>query len=262
MQPVHTPTPPAPAFDAPGHPPATITEHKGVRFLHLGTSWIQGAMRLSKPDQIELEYVRMMLVWLLFSPRPRHIGLLGLGCGALAKFCHQRFPDATVTVAELNPNVLGAARTLFGLPDNDARLDVRLMDAVDLVRDPRLQGRLDVLQVDLYDEHARGPVLDTPEFYQACADVLGENGIMTVNVFGEFDNYERNLRHMELAFDAVVWLPEVDDANIIALAFKRAPQIDFNELYAQAHRIRKEYNLDARKWVDGLKDWMRDHCEA
>jgi spermidine synthase len=253
---------PSPLFDAPGHPPATITEHQGVRFLHLGTSWIQGAMRLAKPDQIELEYVRMMMIWLLFCPRPRHLGLLGLGCGALAKFCYQRFPQADVTVAELNPNVIAAARALFGLPENDRRLDVRQMDAFDLVRDPRQRGRLDVLQVDLYDEHARGPVLDSPEFYQACADCLSEQGIMTVNVFGEFDNYERNLHNMGLAFDAVVWLPEVDDANIIALAFKRAPQIDFSELYGRANQVRKEYNLDARKWVDGLKEWMRDQADA
>ncbi|OEZ60130.1 spermidine synthase [Duganella sp. HH105] len=48
-------------FDAPGHPPATITEFQGVRSLHLGTSWVQGAMRLAKPDDIELEYVQMMM---------------------------------------------------------------------------------------------------------------------------------------------------------------------------------------------------------
>ncbi len=49
-------------FETPGHPPATITEYKGVRFLHLGTSWVQGAMRLAKPDNIELEYVQMMMI--------------------------------------------------------------------------------------------------------------------------------------------------------------------------------------------------------
>ena len=29
--------------------PATISEHDGVRYLHLGTPWVQGAMRLKKP---------------------------------------------------------------------------------------------------------------------------------------------------------------------------------------------------------------------
>jgi hypothetical protein len=49
-------------YDQPGHPPATITEFEGVRSLHLGTSWVQGAMRVAKPDAIELEYVQMMMI--------------------------------------------------------------------------------------------------------------------------------------------------------------------------------------------------------
>lgn len=252
-------SPPDPRFSAPGHPPATITEFEGVRYLHLGTSWVQGAMRLSRPDAIELEYVQMMMMWTLFIERPRHIAQLGLGSGALTKFCYQRFPQARVSVAELNPNVIAIDRALFGLPPNDGRLDVREMDALDFVNDPAMRGQLDVLQVDLYDEEARGPVLDSPEFYAACAACMNEGGIMTANVFGEFANYEKNLEAMEQVFDAVVWLPEVHDANVIVMAFRRAPQVDFTALYQRAGQIRKELNLPAKNWVNGLKEWMHDH---
>jgi len=245
-------------FDQPGHPPATVTEFEGVRSLHLGTSWVQGAMRLSRPEAIELEYVQMMMMWMLFMENPRHIAQLGLGSAALTKFCHARFPAARVSVAELNPNVIAICQAMFGLPPNDARLDVRQMDALDFVNDPANHGAVDVLQVDLYDEEARGPVLDSPEFYRACSDCLAQGGIMTANVFGDFDNYDKNLRHMELAFDAVVWLPEVHDANIVVVAFKDAPVLDFSVLYERAAAIRKTFNLPARKWVDGLKEWMLD----
>jgi spermidine synthase len=245
-------------FDQPGHPPATVTEFEGVRSLHLGTSWVQGAMRLARPEAIELEYVQMMMMWMLFMDHPRHIAQLGLGSAALTKFCYGRFPGARVSVAELNPNVIAVCEAMFGLPPNDARLDVRQMDALDFVNAPANHGTIDVLQVDLYDEEARGPVLDSPEFYRACSDCLTEHGIMTANVFGDFDNYDRNLQHMELAFDAVVWLPEVHDANIVVIAFKNAPVLDFSVLYERAAAIRKTCNLPARKWVDGLKEWMLD----
>jgi spermidine synthase len=248
-----------PRFSQPGHPPATITEFEGVRSLHLGTSWVQGAMRISRPDAIELDYVQMMMMWMLFIERPRRIAQLGLGSAALTKFCWQRFADARVSVAELNPNVIAICHEFFGLPPNDARLDVREMDALDFVMDPARHGTLDVLQVDLYDEQARGPVLDTPEFYQACAACLAPGGIMTANVFGDFANYDKNLRAMEEAFDAVVWLPEVHDANIVVVAFKAAPQIDFALLYERAGEIKRKYNLPAKTWVNGLKEWMRDH---
>jgi spermidine synthase len=246
-------------YDQPGHPPATITEFKGVRFLHLGTSWVQGAMRLSKPDAIELEYVQMMMMWMLFNGQPRHIVQLGLGSAALTKFCYQRFPQARVTAVELNPNVIAVCRALFALPPDDARLQVREMNALDFVTDSANHAKVDILQVDLYDEEARGPVLDTPEFYQACFDCLSEDGIMTTNVFGDFSNYDKNLQAMEMVFDAVVWLPEVHDANIVVIAFKSAPQIDFSVLFERAGAIKGSMNLPAKRWVTGLKAWMADH---
>ena len=248
-----------PRFSQPGHPPATIDEFEGVRFLHLGSSWVQGAMRLSKPDAIELEYVQMMMMWTLFLQAPRHIVQLGLGSAALTKFCYQRFPDARVTAVELNPNVIAICRALFGLPEDDARLKVREMNALDFVLDRANHGTADVLQVDLYDQDARGPVLDTPEFYQGCHDCLKEGGIMTANVFGDFSNYDKNLLAMQDVFDAVVWLPEVHDANIVVLAFKNAPQLDFSVLYERAAEIKRRWNLPAKNWVNGLKEWMRDH---
>jgi spermidine synthase len=247
-----------PRFSQPGHPPATITEFQGVRSLHLGTSWVQGAMRLNRPDAIELEYVQMMMMWMLFVQQPRRIVQLGLGSAALTKFCYQKFPEARVTAAELNPNVIAMCQAHFGLPPNDARLSVREMDALDFVMDPANHGTVDVLQVDLYDEEARGPVLDTPEFYRACADCLADGGIMTANVFGELINYDKNLQAMEQAFDAVVWLPEVHDANIVVIAFKQSPRLDFSVLYERAAEIKRRYNLPAKNWVNGLKEWMRD----
>ena len=249
---------PASRFDAPGYPPATTTEFRGVRSLHLGTSWVQGAMRLAKPDNIELEYVQMMIMWMLFMDQPRHIVQLGLGSAALTKFSYQRFPSARVTVAELNPNVIAICHAMFGLPPNDERLDVREMDAMDFVLDRANHNTVDVLQVDLYDEEARGPVLDSQEFYQGCFDCLSAEGVMTANVFGEFTNYDKNLQNMELVFDAVVWLPEVHDANIVVVAFKKAPQIDFSVLYERANAIKKSMNLPAKGWVTGLKSWMQD----
>ena len=163
-----------------------------------------------------------------------------------------------MTAVELNPNVIAICNAQFGLPSNDERLNVIEMNAMDFVLDPANHGMVDVLQVDLYDEEARGPVLDSPEFYQACHDCLRDGGIMTTNVFGDFSNYDKNLQTMEQVFDAVVWLPEVHDANIVVIAFKESPLIDFAVLYERAGAIKKTLNLPAKSWVNGLKGWMLD----
>ena len=239
-------------------PPATTTEDDGVRFLHLGTSWIQGAMRIAKPDAIELEYVQLMMVWMLFNEQPRHIAQLGLGAGALTKFCYRQFPEAKITAIELNPAVIEICQTEFGLPLNDDRLNVVQMDAMDFVMNPANKGTLDVLQVDLYDEFARGPVLDSPEFYQACSDCLKPDGILTTNLFGDHESYEKNLHSILMTFDATAWLPRVDDENMVVIGFKQAPSIDFSALYLRAAAIRQKVNLPAKSWVNGLKEWMKE----
>ncbi|HZS79929.1 MAG TPA: spermidine synthase, partial [Herbaspirillum sp.] len=173
----------ASAKASPGFAPVTLSEQDGVRYLHFGTEWVQGAMRIRKPDWIELEYVQQMMSWMLFNPVPENIVQLGLGRGSLTKFCYRQFPAAHVTAVELNPSVIAVCHSMFGLPPEDSRLSLLNMDADDFIRNDRHSGAIDALQVDLYDAAARGPVLDTPEFYTACRDSLGDNGIMTVNLF-------------------------------------------------------------------------------
>src|SRR5260370_13616642 len=59
----------APLIDAPRKPrfaPVTFSEEGCVRYLHFGTEWVQGAMRITQPDHIELEYAQQMLACLLF----------------------------------------------------------------------------------------------------------------------------------------------------------------------------------------------------
>ncbi|QAU33900.1 spermidine synthase [Janthinobacterium sp. 17J80-10] len=233
--------------------PVTLSEQDGVRFLHFGTEWVQGAMRIRKPDWIELEYAQQMMSWMLFIDQPRHIVQLGLGTGALTKFSYRQFPEAQVTAVELNPSVMAICQSMFKLPPNDERLSVIEMDALDYITDPAIAGSIDALQVDLYDATARGPVLDTPEFYLACAAALAEDGIMTVNLFGDHPSYAKNLKAMRFAFDCVLCLPEVHEGNVVALAFKRAPQLDFAWLHERAAEIKELTKLPAKSWVNGLR---------
>lgn len=236
--------------------PVTLSEQFGVRYLHFGTEWVQGAMRISKPDWIELEYAQQMMAWMLFNEQPQHIVQLGLGTGALTKFSYKWFREAQVTAVDLNPSVITICTTMFKLPANDERLSVIEMDALDYVNDPANLGRIDALQVDLYDATARGPVLDTPEFYQSCAACLTPNGIMTVNLFGDHPSYAKNLSAMHFAFDTVISLPEVHDGNVIAIAFNTTPTLDITALYERAVQITAQTKLPAKSWVNGIKAWQ------
>ncbi|WP_427310460.1 spermidine synthase [Cupriavidus sp. H39] len=238
--------------------PVTFSEMEGVRYLHFGTEWVQGAMRLRKPDAIELEYAQQMMAWLLFlspSVEEFHVVQLGLGAAALTKFCHRQFSRARVTAVELNPAVIIAGRSMFGLREDDARLTVREQDAWDYVMDGAHTGAIDVLQVDLYDATARGPVLDTTAFYRACRRTLKAPGVMTINLFGDHDSFPKNIERICEAFDnRVLVFPEVHDGNIIALAFN-GPEIDvsWEVLEARADVVEDTTGLPARDWVKKLR---------
>jgi spermidine synthase len=249
----------APLIEAPRKPrfaPVTFSEEGGVRFLHFGTEWVQGAMRLRKPDHIELEYAQQMMSWLLFLETPKRIVQLGLGAAALTKFAHRFLKRAQVEAVEVNPAVVVAARTMFNLPSDDARLTVRETDAWDFVNDRMNHGTIGALQIDLYDATARGPVLDSVAFYRATRACLTDAGIATINLFGDHPSFVRNMKRLSEAFDGrVVALPEVHDGNRVAIAFS-GPALDvpFAQLQERAKLIEKQLALPARTWVKGLQE--------
>ncbi len=50
-----------------------ITERFGVRSLHIGSDTIQSAMRLARPNDLELAYTRSMMGFLLFNEWPERV---------------------------------------------------------------------------------------------------------------------------------------------------------------------------------------------
>lgn len=233
--------------------PVTLSEQDGVRYLHFGTEWIQGAMRLRKPDWIELEYAQQMMAWMLFIEAPKRIVQLGLGAAALTKFCRHWYPKSPVTAVELNPSVIDVCRSMFKLPVDDELLTILEGDAMDFVDHKPNHRSVDVLQIDLYDATARGPVLESVEFYRSCAACLARGGIATINLFGDHPSFQRNIPAICEAFDTVICLPEVHQGNVVVIAFKNTPTLDFADLYARAAVIRDITKLPTRSWVDGIK---------
>ena len=240
------------------YPKVTMTEFKGVLNLHLGTDWIQGGMRLAHPNDIVFDYVQQMMAWMLFNSQPSHIVQLGLGAGSLTKFCYHGFPESRITAIELNPNVISVCRATFHLPPDDDRLHVIQMDAADYIASQQGRQAIDVLQIDLYDQDAQAPVFDSQSFFQQCADAMTPEGILTINIFGEQSDRAQTIANLQACFDAVVWLREVDSGNMVAIAFKEAPEIDFETLYQQAEAIRRTIRLKAVNWVDDLYTWMQE----
>ena len=239
---------------SPPLPEVNFSDQGDIRYLHLGTEWIQGSMRLDDPFAIDLEYVQRMMAWLLFVdpetvPR-RHAMQLGLGAAALTKFCHKRLRMKT-TAIELNPQVVAACRLWFKLPKDDSRLSVVLGDAQEVAAHEHWRGQVDALQVDLYDHEAAAPVLDSEAFYRDCRRLLTEDGCMTVNLFGRSSSYERSLKRIQAAFgpEAVWAFKPTREGNTVVLALREPAHPTRAQLSGRAEAIESRWGLPARKWL-------------
>ena len=236
--------------------PVTLSEADGVRYLHLGTPWVQGAMRVRKPQRIELEYVQRMLASLLWLDsaeigRGRAVQL-GMGAAAITRFTHRTLRMPT-TVVEINPGVVHACRLYFHLPRDDERLQVVTADAGRWVAGAEAQSA-QLLHVDLYDHDAAAPVLDDEAFYAACRALLVDGGVMSVNLFGRAASFDRSAARIAAAFGAdQVWrLRPTTEGNTVVIAGRAVAVPDRDGLLARAALIESRWGalgLPARKWL-------------
>lgn len=233
----------------------SLSEERGIRTLHFGSVWVQGAMRIADPFRLELEYTRDLFAGILFNPAPKHITLVGLGAGSATKFAWKQFPKAHITNVEIDPAVISCARAHFALPADSRRMQTVCADGDAYIAGK--PGSADYLIVDAYDAAARGPVLASPEFYGHCRAALKLEGtsVLAVNLFGKHESYRLNIRNIGRAFDGrMLALPATDRGNVIVFGFAGEPiDVAIADLRRQATALKAATGLEFPKWLTGLR---------
>ena len=208
----------------PSPPPACyaplVTTVGKRRMLEFSPGVVQSEMLLADPSRLVLAYCRAIMCFALFVPHPRHIIMVGLGGGSLAKFCHRHFPEARITIIELRADVI-ALRTQFALPPDDARLCVVHADAATWLAD--FKGSADVLVVDGFDHSGMAAALGTARFYADCRRALADGGVLAANFISYDPHYPAMLARLSLMFDSrVCWFARAAGNNRIVFAVKAA----------------------------------------
>jgi len=227
--------------------PIDIREESGVRTLHFGSDWIQGAMRIARPWHLELDYTREMMASLLLRDPahfPRKVLLIGLGAASLTKFLYRHRLLAKLTVVEIEQDVVAAARHFFKLPHDPLRLNIVVADGVDFVVNS--DKTWDLILVDGFDADARAGGLDTLPFYQAVRAHLNDNGIMAVNLLGRSRGFKDSVERIKTAFEGrALAFPSCDSGNTIAFAATGEPvNMSLGELKEQARTLKDETGLN------------------
>ncbi len=224
-----------------------VREEAGVRTLHFGSDWIQGAMRVARPWHLELEYTKEMMASLLLRDDrrfPRKVLLIGLGAASLTKFLYRHYPLAKLTVLEIEPAVVAAARQFFKLPEEPTRLNIVIGDGAEFVA--HSDQTFDLILVDGFDANARPGALDTLPFYQMCRSRLSDSGILAANLLGLTRGFKDSLARIRDAFDGrALAFPSCDSGNVIAFAAAGEPiEITLGDLKEQASNLKSETGLN------------------
>lgn len=196
-----------------------IYEEDGTVILCFELGSVQSQMREDEPDHLVLSYTRTMMAFELFKQSPRHIAMIGLGGGSMAKWCYRYVPDADITVIEINPHVIGL-RERFLVPKDDHRFRVLCENGADYVA--RTSWHVDVLIVDGFGIDGQPPELCSQRFYDDCYQALSSSGLLVVNLCGD-DNRPILTRIRKSFRDQVLSVTPECDGNTIVFACKGEP---------------------------------------
>ncbi len=227
--------------------PIDICEEAGVRTLHFGSDWIQGAMRIARPWHLELDYTKEMMASLLLredARYPRKVLLIGLGAASLTKFLYRNCPQAKLTVVEIASPVVAAARQFFKLPEDAKRLNIIIGDGAEFIANAKQD--YDLILVDGFDADARAGGLDTRPFYQMCRTHLSSGGILVVNLLGLKRGFKSSYARIQEAFDGrCLAFPSCDSGNVITFATSGDPVcVSLDDLRKQAHKLKQAMGLN------------------
>ena len=237
--------------------PIEVIESHGVRSLHFGSSARQSAMDLSAPDQIELAYLKSMLVPLLFVRRPRRILLLGLGGGTLARFFLRHYPGVQIVVVELRAAVVEIAKDYFNL-QVEPPLELYVMDAHHYLEQNHLQmsAAFDLILVDVFDAEGPSEILDAPDFFIRLSKMMAPRGAVAVNLWsGEGAAWRDVQAMMDAHFRGqLVALSVPGRGNRICMALGEAyGKLNLKSLGEEARILERRLGIEFTRLFDRLE---------
>lgn len=235
-----------------------VSESEGVRSLHLGSATVQSSMRVSAPYDLELTYTRGIMAFLLFRPQAREVLALGLGGGSIPKFMHHYLPQLRTRVVEINPQVIAIARSHFHLPEDDERLQVIEADGAAYLREHPASA--EVMIVDTFDSQGVPAELSSQDFFDSCAEALGNDGLMAINLWGSDRNFDVYLQRIEQSFGyRVLALPTGRPGNIVVFGFRRSPpELRWTSLRERAKELQDQFGIEFLEFVERLRDNNRN----
>lgn len=199
----------------------------------------QSVVKVGDPDHIELPYARAMPVGLALVEKPKRVLIVGLGGGTIPSFLHKHYPQTTIDVVDIDPDVVYVAKKYFGFRE-DPTMHAYVDDGrrfIEKCRDP-----YDLIFLDAFGSENIPYHLATREFLQAVRRALTPNGIAIGNIWSRSSNplYDSMVRTYQEVFDDLHILDVQGTGNKILVALPRKQRITRDDLARRATKVSKE----------------------
>jgi spermidine synthase len=220
-----------------------VVDDGALRRLHFSLDFVQSEMSLADPHVLRFAYTRMMMAFLLFLPRVKHVLIVGLGGGSMSKFCYQQLPRARVTTIEIDADVIEFGK-LFQLPVADKRARLVHADAAEYLANS--DESADVILVDGCDRNGVAPSFCNERFYRDLHARLSPRGMLVMNLIGGGRVLETHLKLVAGTFSGRVMMVTASvGGNRLLFAFKDRKFIpDWTAIQRTAKQLQKDHDLD------------------
>jgi predicted membrane-bound spermidine synthase len=178
--------------------------HLVMSFQIKGWDYTETVIDLADPDDLPLPYAQVMTVGVIYPQALRNILMLGLGGGSISTYLARFLPQASVTTVEVDPGVIGAAKTYFGLRESE-RMRFQAGDGRVFLN--RTAETYDLILVDAYRGGYVPFHLLTREFYSLVKERLAPGGAAAFNVHEGTKLYASTMMTLEQVFPALDLYP-------------------------------------------------------
>ena len=216
----------------------------GIRTMLLDNNFHSG-MDLRDPDRIVYIYTAFFHVAFAYNPKIENMLFVGGGGFSAPKKFLKDYPNASIDVVEIDPEVVQAAKVYFFVEENP-KLHAYAEDGrVFLSRNNK---KYDLIVLDAYARTYIPFHLMTKEFLTLVDSRLTENGVVVSNVIASLSGdasglFRSELRTMESVFPRVDIYPVSGDGsqvqNIIVIATRSSNDLSTAALRARAAGIVK-----------------------
>ena len=185
-----------------------------MSFQVKGWDYTESVTNLLDPDDLPLRYAQVMTIATIYPETPRRILMLGLGGGSISAYLGRFMPDAVITTVEIDPGVITAAKTYFGVRETE-RMRYRASDGRVF-----LNRNSDLYDLILLDAYRGGYVpfhLLTREFYALVRQRLAPGGAAAFNVHDGSKLYASTVKTLGEVFPALDLYP-TGTGEVIAVA--------------------------------------------